>query len=151
MNADEVRQLLQQRIVRGLIIFRGSCLVLTLGAAAALILPPSRPWTLSLMLGAWLAYLGWHHVRERYFRVHEVLEDPAIVYWVHASPDVKRDLNDSPETCGRLRLHLRNGNDLDVQFHPSKMRGFLAWLRQNNPSIRWGSYDGLDENEGDQY
>lgn len=140
MQAQEVYSLLVRRIRRGIVIFGGLFVVLCI--ASGLLASRHTAWAAAAFVAAILMGLGFRHVRSRDTSARKIAADPQIVYWAH--PTV---IPASDQWCLRyatvqsLSLHLRDGTQFDACLSPKEMESFTAWLRQSNPSVRFGAYD----------
>ena len=134
-----------RRVRRGVIIFQALGLASAAFTGFELLRPGCRSWAASSFLAALLFGLARNHIRGRYFSARKVSENPEIVYWGHATTRFEHFSSEEIKGCRILTLHLRDGTQLEIDLPPAEMCNFVAWLRIQNLSMRWGSYD---ESEG---
>lgn len=75
---------------------------------------------------------------------HDIAENPQLVYWAH--PPIGNQFNLSWPFYDHtiLTLHLRNGSDFELISPASEVQIVTAWLREKNPSLRWGAFDEIE-------
>jgi hypothetical protein len=95
-------------------------------------------------LAALLFFLGFNHLREQFVAALKVSQDPQIVYWAHSRELPRRVARYGMKDYKVLTLHLRDGHQCEVNLPSDDLLKFTNWLRERNPSVRWGSYDGFD-------
>ncbi len=141
MQPPEVYRLLSRRVRRGEIIFGVLSFVLYASSVAALVTGRG-----SLAFGTFpaglLCGLALQHVRDRNASARIVSENPHLVFWAH--PTVIPYHNRWLFRFTRLHflmLHLRDGKQFEAGLSPGEMRSFVAWLTEQNPSVRMGDYD----------
>jgi len=141
MQAQEVYRLLVRRVRRGIIIFGVLFVVLCISSGLASA-EKQRAWAVAAFVAAILVGLGFRHVRSRDISARKISANPQIVYWAHPTviPANEQWLL-SQTTVQSLSLHLRDGSQFDACLSPKEMESFITWLRQSNPSIRFGAYD----------
>lgn len=136
-----------RRLRRGALLFRILWLSSIGLTGLALLLPEHRYLAIGIFPLAILFALGMEHVSKRHISAWKVSKDPNLVYWVHPTSKHESAINDSMEDCKSLTLHLRDGCQFEVDLPPSDIRTFLAWLKEENPAVRWGNYDATDSQE----
>jgi len=145
MKEPRVYSHFKRRIRRGIVFFHILWFVSVAFGGVMLVTPGRRCWAVVGLLMGILSGLAGRHVRERYISVRKVSENPQIVYWAHPSRPFERLSNEKIEECKQLILHLKDGTQVEVDLPPAEMGEFIAWLKENNPSIRWGPYDHANE------
>jgi len=141
MQTQEVYRLLVRRIRRGLIIFGALTVILCISSGVASA-NKHTGWAVAAFVAAILVAFGFRHVRTREISARKISSNPQVVYWAHptAMPANEQWLL-RYTTVVSLSLHLRDGSQFDACLSPGEMESFIAWLRESNPSIRWGAYD----------
>jgi hypothetical protein len=141
MQPNEVFRLINRRLRRGVILFKFLQIVSIVGTGAALLFPSWRPWAATAFLGAVLFGVAWIHVRGMYHSAWKLCNEPQIVYWAY-SVDKRGHISEGPTaTSTRLVLHLRDGTKCEIGLSASEMEKFVTWLKESNPSVRWGDFD----------
>ena len=138
MEAQDVCRLLVRRIRRGMVIFPILFFALCITSGAAEF---ERHTTLAgaAFVAAFFAIVGFYHVKGRANLARIISANPQIIYWAHPTmvpPNQQWLLRNM--TVQSLTLHLRDGNQFDACLSPKEMEEFIQWLRQSNPSIRFG-------------
>jgi len=142
MNPPRAYQLLLRRAYRGRVLFSAISLTLAIFTGLALVLPEYRCWSVSAFLGALLFSMGARIVHQRYTVALKVRKNPKAVFWAHSTRIEDKLLSKEPITdCNIAILHLRDGSQLEVNLQPAEMHAFVAWLKEQNSSIKLGSYD----------
>jgi hypothetical protein len=142
MQPPEVFRLLTRKIRRGGIMFRILWLVSLGCTGAALFVPGFRSWAVAGFLASMLFMLGWIHVRGRYLSALAVSEHPQLVYWAHPTrAKDNRVSDDAINDCKLFTLHLRDGTQFQAHLSAKDTSNFIAWLKEQNPSVRFGPYD----------
>jgi len=144
MESTEVYRLLTRQIRRGLIVFPTLGLVSCAFGGVVLNTATLRPWALAALLAGINLFLGWNHVRKRAVAARKVSQNPRIVYWSHPNTRIRPLSYEAIEECTLITVHLRDATQLEVGLPPAQMRSFVAWLKEQNPTIRWGVYDSND-------
>jgi hypothetical protein len=129
-----------RRLRRGGIIFRVLWIVLIALTGFSLI-GPYWGWTVAAFTVGVQCMMGMRHVGERYVAASKASENPQIIYWAHPSTPHEHLSDDAMDDCKLITLHLRDGHQFEVGLPSEEMRDFIAWLKERNPSIRWGKYD----------
>jgi hypothetical protein len=141
MQSTEVYRLLSRRTRRGRYIFGTLAIVLPVSGGLALAAGRGS-WAVAAFFAGLLFALGFHHVRERDASARCVAENPQLVYWAHPTmiPSQNRWLFAFTQ-LRFLMLHLRDGRQFEAGLPPDEMTSFVAWLTQQNPTMRMGIYD----------
>jgi hypothetical protein len=141
MQPSDVYSLLTRRIRRGLIVF-SILRFASIGAAVwALVTPGNRPWGVSAFLLSILFHLGGNTVWKQNVSAWKISGDPGLVYWAHPN-DLRQPCSPSATIKFRfLTLHLRDGQQFEVNLPPAEMQIFMKWLNERNPTMRWGAFD----------
>ena len=144
--------LLIRRLQRGVVIFRTLYLLFAGSTGVALILGLLFHGWIPWALVAFMASLSCRlavllHVGPRYVSARKVLKNPQIVYWGHSIDGRGQFTDTTVVESPRLKLHLKNGAQLQIEVvrgtgtSQEQLREVVLWLRNHNPSIRWGDYD----------
>lgn len=142
MNPPESYQLILRRAYRGRILFSAISFILAIFTGLALVVPEYPCWSVSAFLGALLFSMGARIVHQRYTVALKVCENPKAVFWVHPTRIEDSLLSEETLTaCNIATLHLCDGSRLEINLRPAEMKTFVAWLKEQNPSIKLGSYD----------
>jgi len=83
-------------------------------------------------------------LRGKYVAALKVSQNPLIVYWVNSRELNRRIARYGMRDYKILTLYLRDGHKCEAYLSPDDVRKFTDWLREQNPSVRWGAYDDLD-------
>jgi hypothetical protein len=141
MQAQEIYRLLVRRIRRGIVVFGALFVGLCIASGLALA-DRHTAWAAAAFVAAVLAGLGFRHVRSRDISARKISANAKIVYWAHPTViPANEQWTLRYTTVQSLSLHLRDGSQFDACLSPKEMESFIAWLRQSNPSIRFGAYD----------
>lgn len=130
-----------RRLARGVIILRILWIFLVAISAIMAFLLYEYGWSAAAFLASACIMFAILSVNKRFSLAAELSSNPLIVYWVHPSNQNSPYADQLPIECSTIKLHLRNGCDLEVDLPLKDMREFLAWLRKQNPSIRVGPYE----------
>jgi hypothetical protein len=137
-----------RRLRRGGIIFNSLYYVFLGCACAALIFHWGISWAITaFILGLVCRLTFLLSVGRRYISAWKVAENPQIVYWAHSLDGQGRAIVEPVAESKNIRLHLKDGTQLAVEAvrgtgtSHEQLREIISWLRQCNPSIRWGDYD----------
>ena len=141
LQAPAVYLLLARRIRRGMLIFHALFVLALVLFAVALAVPGQRAWGGACYLLALFCWLGVVHVRKRNNAAWKVAHRPHLVYWAHPVDRKNFLIGSEAKDCTLLQLHLRDGAQFEVGLPPDDMRSFVDWLREQNPTVRWGAYD----------
>ena len=136
--------LIIRRTRRGLILFPILWIAVAVFGGIMGVKPGHRVWAVAALPFCVLIGLAGHQVRRRHISAWKVSKNPRIVYWAHPTTVRERLSEEEIGDCKLLMLHLRDGWDLEVNFPQTDMREFIAWLKEENPSMRWGPYDSVD-------
>lgn len=114
----------------------------------ALVIPGYKFWSVIPLLSIFLCAIGRPYLTERYITSWKVRTNPQIVYWAcsmgvwnHGWVGTIMGIGAKVES---LALHLRNGIRFDIDLPPKDVEEILAWLKEENPPLRCGPYDGPD-------
>ena len=130
--------LLSKRCLKGSIIFKTLWLLSIIGCVALLFFSETRAWAVvAFMLGA-IATVALSHVRERYILSKCVLSNQGIIYWAQPKPTNDNVTMKVLQGKEPFRLHLSNGDHLDVDVFSDEIEYFTSWVDQNNPGTFWG-------------
>jgi hypothetical protein len=148
MQLPEGFRILIRHLRRGVVIFKSLKLVFLGCAVGVFIFHGGIAWVItSFILGLVCELTALLHVGRRYISAWKVAENPQIVFWGH-SVDRQGQATDKPVIDSKnLKLHLRDGTQLEVEavsgtgMSQEQLRDIILWLRQRNPSMRWGDYD----------
>lgn len=91
-----------------------------------------REATMVFGMGLGFMVIGWEFAEKRKQAIR-VSQDVALAYWAQTIPHV-----DDPAGCVSLRLHLRDGTELEVWRSPRKLSGLVSWLATVRPPVRVG-------------
>jgi hypothetical protein len=148
MELPEGFRKLIRRLRRGGIIFHSSSLVFFGCACGALIFHWGMSWAIAAFIMSLVCRLTiLLSVGRKYISAWKVAETPQIVYWAHSLDGQGRAIGKSVNESKNIRLHLKDGTQLEVEAvrgagtSQEQLREIVSWLRQRNPSIRWGDYD----------
>lgn len=141
MDTTQIHHMLTRNIRRGLIIFSILKLISIIFCGFALVTDGLRPWAAVSFMASIIFLLGFIHVQKRGIAAWKVSQDPQIVYWAHPSTAHEPLSSNSILECRILTLHLRDATQLEVNLPLEQMHSFIAWLKEHNSTIRWGSYD----------
>jgi len=141
-----------RRLRRGGIIFHSLYLVFCgcAGGAifAGLFFHGWIPWAIAaFIMGLVCRLTVLLSVGRKYISAWKVAENPQIVYWAHSLDGQGRAVGKPVTESKNIRLHLKDGTQLEVEAvrgtgtSQEQLREIISWLRQRNPSIRWGDYD----------
>ena len=83
-------------------------------------------------------------MRQKAISAWTVSQTPQIVYWARSRELPRRVARYGMKDYKVLTLHLRDGHQCEVNLPSDDLLKFTNWLRERNPSVRWGSYDGFD-------
>jgi hypothetical protein len=133
-----------RRVRRGAILFQVLWLAASGLSGWALVSPGRRYLAIPGLSAAVLFVLAGTLVRRRYSSALKVAQNPQLVYWAHPIDRTGHIASNSLDDCRDLSLHLRDGRQFEVDLPSQDMRSFVAWLKEQNPSVRLGSYDGRD-------
>lgn len=138
MEAPDSLDLLVKRCLRGCIVFRVLWLLSLAGCAALLIFSETRPWALAAFLLCVSSSLALKHVRDRYESAKRLLAAETSVYWVQprTTAGTTRKVLAGKEL---LRLHLSNGDQLEIDMPESEVSKFREWIDQDKSEHRWGT------------
>lgn len=92
-------------------------------------------WSISFRVFAMLSY-------QKIRLAHHLSVEPRLVYWAHPQRSLIRSrlIKYKHEL---LTLHSRTGQSLEVAMSREQILSVITWLRQQNPDIRVGDYDTL--------
>lgn len=141
MDSTQIHRMLTRNIRRGLIIFSILKLISIVFCVFALMTDGLRPWAALSFVASIIFLLGFVHVQKRARAAVKVSRDPQIVYWAHPSTAHEPLASNSIHECKILTLHLRDATQLEVNLPLEQVHSFVAWLKEHNSTIRWGSYD----------
>lgn len=142
MQSPEVFRLLTRKIHRGAIGSRILSIVSMICACVAIPFPGGLPWAIAAFFVSLLFVVLWVHVRGRGLEAFKVSENPKLVYWAHPTGSSDGLVSiEAVERCTLLTLHLRDGSHFQARLSRDEMDRFILWLKERNPSIRWGFYD----------
>jgi hypothetical protein len=142
MQPPEISRLLTRWFYRRVIIFKIMQLVTCGCAGAAFLLPGGWRWAIGIFLICVLFTIGWAKARGGYLSARKVFQNPQFVYWAHpANPKDSRVSAEPVNGCKLLTLHLRDGTQFQPYLSAKDMPTFIAWLKEQNPSVRLGPYD----------
>ena len=137
-----------RRLRRGGIIFHSLFLVFLGCACGALIFHWGFSWVIAAFIMSLVCRLTvLLSVGRKYISAWKVAENPQIVYWAHSLDGQGRAIDKHVKESKNIRLHLKDGTQLEVEAvrgtgtSQEQLREIISWLRQRNPSIRWGDYD----------
>lgn len=141
MEAQDIYRLLARRMRRGLVIFGVlfTAMCITSGVAE---FQGHKTLAGGAFVAVFLFLLGFRHIQSRVNLARIISTSPQIVYWAHQTvipPNQQWLLRTT--TVQSLALHLRDGRQFEACLSPQEMESFIAWLKQSNPSIRFGAYD----------
>jgi len=80
-------------------------------------------------------------MRQKAISAWTVSQTPQIVYWARSRELPRRVARYGMKDYKVLTLHLRDGHQCEVNLSPGDLLKFTNWLRERNPSVRWGVYD----------
>jgi hypothetical protein len=151
-SLPEAFRMLIQRLRRGASLFHYLYLIFA-GCAGGAIFASTishgwLPWAVVAFIMSLVCRLTvLLHVGKRYISARKIAQAPQIVYWGH-SINERGEFSDTAVTASnKIRLHLKDGADLSVEAvggtgtSQAQLQEFILWLRQKNPSMRWGNYD----------
>ncbi|MCE5231275.1 hypothetical protein LLG95_16990 [bacterium] len=119
--------------------------ILWLGSVVLICLAANTPgYKLCALIGffaSFIFFFGGMHVGERHAPLLKISKNPQLVFWAHPSEGIGQISKTPIENCCNLALHLRDGSQVTVYFSPMQMQEFALWLKEQNPTIRWGDYD----------
>lgn len=147
MPMSESYCLFQRRLSRGGIIYGTLFLVSAIASGLAILIPGYRAWAAVLFLSGFVCGMGAWHVGGRQRTAWKVRTNPRVVYWAHLTGTrTFGGLSAKLLTAelGSLVVHLRDGSQLDIDLPPKDLEEILAWLKEENPFLRCGPYDGPD-------
>ncbi|HEY1661095.1 MAG TPA: hypothetical protein VGI03_01635 [Verrucomicrobiae bacterium] len=143
--------ILIRRLRRGGVFFHSLYLVFLGCGCGALMFHWGIPWfILCFILGLICRLTVLLHVGRRYISARKVTENPGIVYWGYATDRQGCATDRAVTEANTIKLQLKDGSHLAVEavrgagITREQLREVIAWLRQKNPSIRWGNYDKPD-------
>ncbi len=144
IQSKDIYRQLSRRPRRGRVVF--GTLSLAFAALGGAALATGGSGALAALIVGLLFGLGYLHVRERDDSARRIAEGPHSVFWVHASTiPLQNPWLFSLTTLSFVVLHLRDGRQFEVALPPDEMEHFIQWLRQQNPSVRLGAYDGASQ------
>jgi len=139
MEKKEAFRLITRQQRRGVILFKLLYYVAAIGGGVAFV--SSRySWALTALVIGILFGNIWFPIRNMYLSSWKACENPQMVYWAHPTARGGHVLEKPTDECTRLVLHLRDGTQTEFGLLAPEMRQFIAWLKEQNPSIRWGAY-----------
>ena len=137
-----------RRLWRGGVIFHSSSLVFLGCACGALIFHWGISWAIAAFIMGLVCRLSVVlSVGRKYISAWKVAENPQIIYWAHSLDGQGRAIDKPVTESKNIRLHLKDGTQLEVAAvrgtgtSQEQLREIISWLRQRNPSIRWGNFD----------
>lgn len=143
VDPAELYRLVTRRFSRGLLI----CRVLRDGSAAALLLTSLARLGVSWCAVELLFGALFHFAKATFARnsclARRIVEDPTLVYWAQLC----YQRSDALVGTWQLgRLHLRDGEQLELYLRPAGMRAVLDWLSTMNPCASCATtYDEIGE------
>lgn len=138
MEPPRSLKLLRKRCLRSGITLKIGWLFLLIVSGGCLVCAETRPWALAGFIMAVVFSLALTRLRQKLGALSDVLSLSQIIYWSQNRPanELTRKV-----LAGRapLRLHLNNGEHLDVDVFANEMDYFSRWIKERNPHVRWGT------------
>jgi len=135
-----------RRLRRGGIVFHSLFLVFLGCGCAAVIFHWGISWVITAFNVSLVCRLTvLLSVGRKYISAWKVAENPQIVYWAHSLDGQGRAIDTPVSESKNIILHLKDGTPLEVEAvrgtgtSQEQLREIISWLRQRNPSIRWGN------------
>jgi hypothetical protein len=139
---------LLRRFRRGGILFHSLYLILLGCAGGALVCHLGISWAIAAFILCLVCRLTvLLSIGRKYISACNVAENPQIVYWGHSMDRQGRAIDTPVTESKNILLHLKDGTQVEVEavrgtgVSQTQLREIIFWLRQRNPSIRWGDYD----------
>jgi hypothetical protein len=88
------------------------------------------------------------YVRRRYEIARLLLDNTQVTYWIQ--PRARTSNLENKALAGResFRIHLDNGEHLDIDVSDGELDYFKAWMGQQNSHVFWGGQYGVNGSEG---
>ena len=137
-----------RRLRRGGIIFHSLFLIFFGCTCSALIFHWGISWAIAAFIMSLVCRLTVVlSVGRKYISAWKAAENPEVIYWAHSLDGQGRAVDQPVSDSNNIRLHLKDGTQFELESvrgtgtSSEQLQEVISWLRQRNPSIRWGNYD----------
>lgn len=141
MQPTEIFRLLTRQMPKRVIVFQFCSLAFMACSFSALVSWRSISWAVASFLASFLLILAWVLLRQKCIVAWKVSNNPELVYWAHSHDLPLRIARFGMNDYKVFKLHLRDGEQIEVNLPPDDLQTITAWLSERNSSVRWGAYD----------
>jgi hypothetical protein len=123
--------------MRGCFLFKAIALFGLLFGGIAFVIPHLVIWIGFAFLVSGLSLVALFHVRFRCNLLAFVMSNKGAIYWVQKRPMNSNLTKQALSGKQSFRVHLKNGENLDIDVLSVEIEYFIKWVNQRNSHVTW--------------